>query len=84
MKPDPKPKKDQTMPTTSSASNGNYGTNYAVLEWDGGQWLVREDCCNYGCVPTEPDSPGAYPGQTTVTSCEPQYERMPLPPSLDS
>jgi hypothetical protein len=83
-KNDQQHKKDQNMQTSQTAGNGNYGTNYAVFEWDGSNWQVAENCCDYGCVPTPPSAPGSYPGQTTVTTCEPRFERMPLPPTSDS
>jgi hypothetical protein len=71
----------QPMQMTQSTGNGNYGTNYAIFEWDGGSWGLVENHCNYGCIPQRPDSPGSFPGERTVTACQAQVEGMSCPPS---
>ena len=74
-------KEMEPMQTTQSAGNGNYGSNYAVFEWNGSSWGVVEDCCNYGCMPQTPEDPGSFPGERTVTACRAMVEGMPCPPS---
>lgn len=54
-------------PTTMS--DGGYGTNYAVFQWNGAEWVVIDNCCDYGCVPLPPGEPGAYVGQLLTTGC---------------
>jgi len=63
-KPQPQTKKDSVM-----ANSGNYGTNYTLFQWTQGQWVVYQNCCDYGCVPAPPIPPGEYDGQIIPTGC---------------
>jgi hypothetical protein len=57
-------------------SDSNYGTNYALFQWNGREWLVIENACDYGCTPTLPEAPGEYEGQIVPTMCEPRWEAI--------
>ncbi len=65
-------KEIQPMQATQSSGNGNYGSNYAVFEWDGSQWRLVENSCDYGCLPQAPTQPGSYEGERTATACQAQ------------
>ena len=54
---------------TGMASDSGYGTNYAVWRWNGTNWDLYENHCDYGCVPMEPPSPGEHIGDLAKTSC---------------
>ena len=75
---DPKNREDEVAQMTNG---NNYGTNYALFRWNGSQWDVIENACDYGCVPIPPDAPGGHVGHLVPTACEPMWEGMQRPPS---